>query len=209
MLRAALFLTVTALPALAEPVAERGYLLNCDGAWRGEEMVAGCAVAASGVQFQIAAEGSDAAAMALLMAQRGITAVAFSGDMSDLFDVNASATITSAEVIGDDPYLADLLAIQGDWTPDGEAMPDYVVRIDGLDWVEYQGEEPLAAERFVLSDACADGTAAGATALSMYSYGGDPESTGCRVLVTAGPDAFTIRIGVGGEEVGYSRLPRE
>lgn len=208
-MRASLILLLTAVPALAEPVADRGYLLNCDGAWRGQEMVEGCVIAAAGSLLQVAADGSDAGAMAKLMAQDGIAAVAFEADVTEVFDVTATATVSAVIVFDFDPFLADLQAIQGDWRPEGETTPDYFVRIEGMEWVEYQGEEPLSAERFILSKECADGTVTGGTALVMFPMGGDPEATGCRVVTEAGPDRIgLLETGMGVETV-YLRQPAD
>jgi hypothetical protein len=208
-MRAALFLALTALPALAEPIADRGYLLNCDGAWRGPEMVPGCVIGASGVLLQVAADGSDPDAMAALMAQDGIAAVAFEAEVREVFDVTASATVSNVIVFDYDPFLPDLRAIQGDWKPEGEATPDYFVRIEGMEWVEYQGEEPLSAERFVPAQQCADGTVTGGAVLVMYPMGGDPEATSCRIVTSAGPDRVSFLLTGTREETVYTRIPAE
>lgn len=197
-------LALIADPALAEPVSERGYLLNCDGAWAGPEMVVGCAVGVTGFVFYVPQDGSDPAAMELLMALPPVSAVAITGDVTDMGDVTATVLVSAASVVPDDPYEATLRGLQGLWRPDGEDAP-FHIEILGTEWIEYLNDEPQLAQMFLLSDSCADGTAPGGTTLVLFPQGGDPEATGCRVVESVAADAIVLRDVAGGAPVRFSR----
>ena len=164
-------LGLLASPALAEPFSHSGYTLGCDDT--------GCTVYAAGFLLYVANDGSTPARIIAKLASLDVlTAVNLKGDLGELGDSSAPLTLTGLSVKTDDLYQDTLRYIQGGWKPKAEEAPFYV-QINGLQWQDISGGEVSATYLISPGDTCADGTAPGGIALSLYLMGGDPSEAAC------------------------------
>jgi hypothetical protein len=165
----ALGLIPLTVPALAEPVNERGYFVGCDGA--------DCLLVASGFRFYVRDDGTMGAD--LLAGLDPMTAVTFVGDMLSMGDISAELDLTEVALVPDDLLQDTLRALQGDWHPDGEDTP-YFIRIIGLEWQEITPpDEVNGAYLISVGTTCANGVEPGGPALVLHALGGDPDAAAC------------------------------
>jgi hypothetical protein len=172
MLKTFAILLISAGAALADPIDDTGYLISCDDA--------GCQIASGGFALWTTTE-SDPAALAALRGLPDLSAVSFSGDISNMTDANADLTLTKAAHI-DDIQEGNLQAMQGDWAPVGEETPSFI-RIVGLEWQEWAQGEMTASFAMTAGDSCADGIKpGGGTVINLYRLGDDPAADACWLL---------------------------
>ena len=158
-----------AMPALADPIDDKGWLISCDDA--------GFRIDSGGFALWTTPQ-SDPAAIQALNALPSVSAISFAGDLTNMSDANADLTLTKAAHI-DDPNEGNLQAMQGDWAPKGEEG-QYFIRIVGLEWQEWQDGEMQANFAMTVGDTCATGiTPGGGTVISLYRMGDDPDPDGC------------------------------
>jgi hypothetical protein len=178
-------LSIMASPALAEPFSHNGYTLGCD-----EE---GCTVFAAGFLLSVANDGSTPARIISNLANLDmLTAVNLKGDLGELGDATAPLTLTGLSVKEDDPYQDTLRYIQGTWKPKAEEALSSV-QIYGLQWQEISAGEVSATFLITPGETCADGTAPGGIALSLYLMGGDPAEAACWQVEYATDTELTLR----------------
>lgn len=187
------FLTLALLaasPAFAEPLDVTGYFTGCDA--EGDPIY--CYVTAQGANFLISSDGgAPAEVFAALEALPVATAVRLQGSFEFVGDVTAEAAVTGFTRVADDPYEGNLQAMQGAWTPVGEATP-FRIEILGLDWVEFTQDE--LTDSFMMSPGavCAHGIdPGGGMAVSLYRYGDDPEDDGCWLVEAVEGDSLILR----------------
>lgn len=191
-------LAVTATPAFAEPVEDRGYLLGCGPDMAGWGAEQGCVIAASGFYFLAAeAGGSDPAALQTLIDLPALSAVGFTGDLQSMGDVSGEVALTSVTPIADDMFEGNLRALQGDWEPVGEETP-FFLRVSGMQWQEFVQDDAQGSFYFVVGNSCADGSEHQGMTISLYPLGGDPEAVACWLVEGITDNEMTLR-NVGGD----------
>lgn len=182
-------------PACAEDINDTGWKISCDDA--------GCQIASGGFALWTTAD-SDPAAIEVLQNLPDMSAVNFLGTLQNMGDSTADLTLAFAEY-ADNINEGNIQAMQGDWTPVGEETP-YFIRIIGLDYQEWQGDEMVASFAMTLGDSCADGTTHKGTVISLYRYGDDPAADGCWTVEYIDDTTLSMR-DVGGDWglVDYTR----
>lgn len=181
---------VAAVPALAEPLDTRGYFTGCDA--EGNPIY--CYVTAQGVNFLVSSDGgAPADVFAALEALPVASAISLQGTYDFVGDVTAEAVLTGFAPVGDDPHEATLKAMQGAWTPEGEANPRRI-EILGLDWIEFLQDELTDSYMMSPGPICAHGAdPGGGMAITLYRYGDDPEDDGCWLVEEAQGGTLRLR----------------
>ncbi len=192
---AGLFLLMTATPLAAESFEGTGWLVTC-----GEE---GCFLNAAGFDLFAAADGSPA--YMDLTRIEPLSAIALTGDISNMGDSTADITVERVERV-DNINEDNLRAIQGVWKPIGEEA-HFHVAIAGLTWMEMEMDAVLTSSMMVLGPACADGVEPGGTAISLYREGDDPDADACWQLEYVDEQTLVLR-DISGEtgQVEFERL---
>ena len=171
--------------SLAEAIAEEGWLTACDQT--------GCLIEAGGFALIVqAGQGTPEAGMGFLSGLAPVSAIRFQGEILNMGDSTAELVLTSAER-AENVNEGNLQALQGDWTPVGEETP-FQIRIFGLEWQEWQGDEQQDAFAMVVGDTCGNGIMPGAgTVISLYRLGDDPEDDGCWQVEEIGDQSLILR----------------
>lgn len=198
----ALFL---ASPALAEPLEPTpGYAIGCDA----EGSPIFCYVNAAGFNWAISQETAAEGLFDRLRSLPMLEPVIISGEFQALNDSSADLVLTGLDQpAGEDLYVGNLRAMQGEWQPLGEEAP-FSVTISGMDWQEMLNGE--LADSFMISagPACADGVEPGGMAISLYRYGDDPGADACWQLEFIDEATMTLRDFMGEQgQVEFTRLP--
>lgn len=189
--------------ASAEPIAEQGWLTACDI----EMSPPACLIEAGGYALMVeAGNGTPDDVLSYLAGLPPVSAIWFEGTLSDMGDSTAALQVTLAQKV-ENIHEGNLQALQGDWAPDGEETP-FQIRIGGLEWQEWQGDEQLDAFAMIPGDACGDGTSPGpGTVISLYRLGDDPEADGCWLLEYIDDSTMTLRDAQGDQgAVGFTRV---
>lgn len=173
----------------ADPIAEDGWLTACDL----DAAPAGCLIEAGGFALLVQeGQGTPDALITYLAGLPPVSAIHFEGEIVNMGDSTAELVLTTAAQV-DNIHEGNLQALQGDWTPVGEETP-FQIRIYGLEWQEWQGDEQQGAFAMVVGDACGDGTVPGAgTVISLYRLGDDPADDGCWQLEYIDDSRMTLR----------------
>ena len=171
--------------ALADPIAEDGWLTACDPV--------SCLIETGGFALIVqAGQGTPEAVMAFLSGLPPVSAIRFEGEILNMGDSTAELVLTSAAPV-DNIHEGNLQALQGDWAPVGEETP-FEIRIFGLEWQEWQGDEQQGAFAMVVGDSCGNGIVPGAgTVISLYRLGDDPEDDGCWQVEYVDDRSLTLR----------------
>lgn len=193
------------LPALAgaDPISEDGWLTACDlEATRGV-----CLIESGGFAlFVQQGLGTPDDVITFLAGLPPVSAIHFEGEILNMGDSMADMVLTSATRV-DNINEGNLQALQGDWSPVGEETP-FQIRIFGLEWQEWQGDEQQDAFAMVVGDTCGNGIVPGAgTVISLYRLGDDPEDDGCWQLEYIDDQTLTLRDFKGDQgQVEFSRV---
>ena len=189
--------------ARADPIAEDGWLTACDL----DATPAGCLIEAGGFALLVQeGQGTPDALITYLAGLPPVSAIRFEGEIVNMGDSTAELVLTSAARV-DNINEGNLQALQGDWTPEGEETP-FQIRIFGLEWQEWQGDEQQAAFAMVVGDTCGNGIVPGAgTVISLYRLGDDPEDDGCWQVEYIDDQSLTLRDFKGDQgQVSFTRV---
>ena len=165
------------IAALAEPLKESGYVVGCDQ----EGSPLACYIASRGYNLAVMQNAGTPPDLFAQMQKMDVpTAVTFEGEMTETgSDYSADLVLKKLTPNPDDLYEGNLQFMQGKWAPVGEETP-FFIEINGLDWMEFVGEEPQAGFFMTVAEACASGVLPGnGMAISLYRYGDDPADDGC------------------------------
>ena len=202
-MRACLVLALLPLAAQAEPVSLRGYFTGCDP--EGEPVY--CYVTAAGMGLAVSPDTATPPELYDQLAALPMLApVEVAGDLTEMGDSTAELALTSLRPVPDDPYVATLQALQGDWQPEGEETP-VTFTIDALDWLEFQDDELQDSLQITPGAACADGRPRDGMVLSLYRYGDDPGEDACWRVVSAEADRIVLQDEAGAQgQVTFLRV---
>lgn len=191
--------------ARAEPMADIGYVVGCDG----KSVPASCVIVSRGFNLRVVqGGGTPDAVFALLRGLPAMAAVSFRGDLGALGDSSAEIVLHSVQAEPEELYQGNLQAMQGRWQPVGEQTP-FFIEINGMDWAEVmQGE---VADVFLMSvgEACGSGVLPGnGMAITLYRYGDDPADDACWRMDHVDDTALELRDFKGDQgAVRFTRLP--
>lgn len=191
--------------ALAEPMSDRGYLINCAE----EEGPPACLIVSRGVNLLVTeGGGTPPEVFGALWALPGLSAISFDGTLANMGDSSADIVLSSVTAEPDDLYEGNLRAMQGRWQPDGEETP-FHIEIFGLDWTEMLHDDYGDAFLMVLAEECGNGITPGnGMAISLYRYGDDPEDDACWRLEYIDETTMELRDFKGEQgSVSFTRLP--
>lgn len=199
------FLVLSAGSAMAEPMADRGYLITCT-----DEVIApNCLVVSRGFNLLVHPDGgTDPDVFATLQAMPELSALSFEGELGEMGDSSATIVLSSAKAEPDDLYEGNLRAMQGKWQPDGEETPFYI-EIDGMDWIEVVQDEVADSFLMVFAEECGNGILPGnGLAITLYRYGDDPEDDACWRMEYIDDTTMELRDFKGDQDaVTFTRLP--
>lgn len=189
--------------AAADPIAEEGWLTACDM----EAVPVACLIEAGGFALIVqAGQGTPEQVIGFLSGLPPVSAIRFDGEILNMGDSTAELVLSSAARV-DNVNEGNLQALQGDWTPEGEETP-FQIRIFGLEWQEWQGDDQQAAFAMVVGDTCGNGIVPGAgTVISLYRLGDDPEDDGCWQVEYIDDRSLTLRDFKGDQgQVAFTRV---
>lgn len=198
-------LALSASAAFAEPMEDRGYLIDCAD----EEGASACLIVSRGVNLLVFEEGGTSPEVfASLKAMPWLSALSFDGTLGEIGDSSADIVLTSAKAEPDDLYEGNLRAMQGQWAPEGEETP-FFIDISGMDWTEVVQEELGDSFVMVLGEECGNGITPGnGMVISLYRYGDDPEDDGCWRMEYIDDSTMELRDFKGEQgAVIFTRLP--
>lgn len=191
-------------PALAETLDPTpGYFIGCDA----EGSPIFCYVNAAGINWAISPDTAAEGLYARLEALPMLEPVIISGEYGALADSSADLTLGALDQpSGEDQYVGNLRALQGEWKPQDEVAP-FSIFITGMDWLEMMHGDMDAAFMMSVGTACADGVEPGGMAISLYRYGDDPAADACWQLEFIDDTTMTLRDIMGEQgQVEFSRL---
>lgn len=174
---------------LAEPIAEEGWLTACDL----DTTPGGCLIEAGGFALLVQeGQGTPDEVITYLAGLPPVSAIRFEGEILNMGDSTADLVLISAAQV-ENIHEGNLQALQGDWTPEGAETP-FQIRVLGLEWQEWQGDEQQAAFAMVVGETCGNGIVPGAgTVISLYRLGDDPEDDGCWQVEYIDDRSLTLR----------------
>lgn len=198
-------MTLFANPAFAESLEPTaGYFIGCDA----EGSPHYCYVNAAGINWAISQDTAATGLFDRLEALPMLEPVIISGSYGALADSSADLTLEALETpAGEDLYLGNLRAMQGEWQPVGEEAP-FSVMITGTDWLEMMNGDLDSALMLSVGTACADGVEPGGMAINLYRYGDDPAADACWQLEFIDDKTMILRDFMGEQgQVEFTRLP--
>ena len=196
---------LTPVMAAADPIAEDGWLTACNL----DSTPGVCLIESGGFGLLVQqGQGTPDEVLTYLAGLPPITAIHFEGEIVNMGDSTAELVVTTAATV-DNIHQGNLQALQGDWAPVNAETP-LQVRIFGLEWQEWYGNEKLDAFAMVVGDTCGNGITPGAgTVLSLYRLGDDPEDDGCWQIEYIDDQTLTLRDFKGEQgQVEFTRIPR-